>query len=148
MRDGPGPDYKRIGQVAAGQLVKVTGVSPDRRWWRVMCANETPGNCWMSGDPSLTKPASPPVGPTAAPAAGQAQPTDVKFVMALDNVVIRGGPAERAPKIGVVYEGQIARVTGASADKAWWRVICPDDSIGECWMAADPALTKPTIPPR
>ncbi|MFN8473222.1 MAG: SH3 domain-containing protein [Anaerolineae bacterium] len=148
IRDGPGPDYTRIGQVAAGQLVKVTGVSPDRRWWRVMCANETPGNCWMSGDPSLTKPAPPPSGPTPAPIAGEVQPTDVKFVMALDNVVIRGGPAERAPKIGVVYEGQIAKVTGVSADKQWWRVICPDDSAGDCWMAADPALTKPTLPPR
>ena len=146
IRDGPGPDYTRIGQVAAGQLVKVTGVSPDRRWWRVMCPSEAPGNCWMSGDPSLTKPAQPPAGPT--PVAAGAQPTDVKFVMALDNVVIRGGPAERAPKIGVVYEGQIAKVTGASADKAWWRVICPDDTVGECWMSADAKLTKPTVPPR
>ncbi len=148
IRNAPSPDAPRIGQVAAGQLVKVTGVSPDRRWWRVLCANETPGNCWMSGDPSLTKPAQPPSGPTPAPVGGAVQPTDVKFVMALDNVVIRGGPAERAAKIGVVYEGQTAKVTGASADKGWWRVICPDDTVGECWMSADPNLTKPTAPPR
>ena len=27
------------------------------------------------------------------------------------------------------------------ADGLWWRVICPDDALGHCWISADPQLT-------
>jgi hypothetical protein len=38
-------------------------------------------------------------------------------------------------------------VTGVSSDKGWWRVICPDNSVGSCWVTANPQLTQPTTAP-
>jgi hypothetical protein len=70
--------------------------------------------------------------------------TDVNHVMAQQDVVIYSGPGETYDEIGGIFDGQTALVTGQSEDGNWWRVICPDDTIGDCWVAADPASTIPT----
>jgi hypothetical protein len=33
-----------------------------------------------------------------------------------------------------------------SRDSTWWRVICPDSTVGNCWVSADPTLTQPIVP--
>jgi hypothetical protein len=63
--------------------------------------------------------------------------------MALETVNIRQGPGETYPVIGQVAGGMQARVTGANSDGQWWRVICPDYTVGDCWVSAAPALTQP-----
>ena len=73
--------------------------------------------------------------------------TNVKFVMALQDVNIRSGPGTQFGILGYVAEGQIAKVTGVSANRNWWRVICPDDSVGSCWISALSSLTQPTDGP-
>ena len=70
--------------------------------------------------------------------------TDVNYVIALQDVAMYRGPATSHQQIGQVMDGQLALVTGASADGGWWRVICPNDTIGDCWVSADPAATQPT----
>ena len=42
--------------------------------------------------------------------------------------------------------GQTLQVTGQSPNGQWWRVVCPDDQLGECWVSADPTRTTPTTP--
>lgn len=59
LRGGPGTTYPRLGQVFAGQIVKVTGVSEDKQWWRILCLDGTTGNCWLSAAPTLTQPVQP-----------------------------------------------------------------------------------------
>jgi uncharacterized protein YraI len=73
--------------------------------------------------------------------------TDVEYVMAQTDINIYARPGVDEPAIGTVAAGMIARVTGATEDGGWWRVICPDDSDLGCWVQADPALTQPTTPP-
>jgi hypothetical protein len=75
------------------------------------------------------------------------QDTTVKYVLALQDVSIRSGPDAAYEEIGQVASGQIALVTGVSVDGRWWRVICPDDTVGNCWVPADPQSTQPTTPP-
>lgn len=75
------------------------------------------------------------------------QPTSVQFVMALQDVSIYDGPSTQNGIIGSVAQGQTAKVTGLSAEGNWWRVICPDNSVGDCWITADPAYTQPTQQP-
>ncbi|HSL31098.1 MAG TPA: SH3 domain-containing protein [Anaerolineales bacterium] len=70
--------------------------------------------------------------------------TNVKFVMALQDVRMRSGPGTQFSIISFLAEGQTAQVTGVSADENWWRVICPDNSIGSCWISAARHLTRPT----
>jgi hypothetical protein len=70
-------------------------------------------------------------------------PAPAPFVMALHDVRMRSGPGTAFPIIGGVAAGQTARTTGMSLDRQWWRVICPDGSIGHCWVSADAQLTQP-----
>ena len=73
-----------------------------------------------------------------------AYPTNVKYVMALQDVRMRSGPGTQFSIISFLADGQTAKVTGVSADGNWWRVICPDNSIGSCWVSAARHLTRPT----
>lgn len=75
------------------------------------------------------------------------KPTPQQFIMALQTVRIRRGPSTQYPIIGRLYEGMTARVTGISGDERWWRVICPDDTVGSCWVSADQSLTRPVEVP-
>jgi hypothetical protein len=74
-------------------------------------------------------------------------PANVAYVLALTDLNIRSGPGTNYSVIGSVFGGQIAQVTGVTADGSWWRVICPDSTVGSCFIIADPALTQPTNPP-
>lgn len=74
-------------------------------------------------------------------------PTDVEYVLAQQDVQIYGGPGTQYSIVGSVASGQTAKVTGINADGNWWRVICPDNSIGDCWVSADPAFTQPAEAP-
>jgi len=73
----------------------------------------------------------------------EAQPTNVKKVIALDTIVVREGPGAQYPAIGTIAPGQISKVTGMSKDGDWWRIICPDDMDGSCWVSAKPRNTEP-----
>ena len=79
---------------------------------------------------------------------GTAQATDVQFVLAQQDVPIYGGPVEQYSIIGTIAAGQTAKVTGVTADGTWWRVICPDDSVGDCWVSGDPSFTQPAQAPQ
>jgi uncharacterized protein YraI len=57
---------------------------------------------------------------------------------------MRSGPATSYGAIGILTVGQKVMVTGASADGNWWRVICPDNTVGNCWVSANAELTHPT----
>lgn len=73
--------------------------------------------------------------------------TNVKYVMALQDVNLRSGPGTQFRILSYIAEGQTAKVTGVSANGNWWRVICPDNSVGSCWVSALSSLTKPTDGP-
>ena len=82
--------------------------------------------------------------PIPPPVDTNAYPTNVKYVMALEDVRLRNGPGLQFGIISYLAEGQTAKVTGVSADGNWWRVICPDGSVGSCWVTAARHLTRPT----
>jgi uncharacterized protein YraI len=56
LRVGPGMSYNIMGKVVSGQTVKVTGISSDGNWWRVICPDGSTGNCWITAGASYTKP--------------------------------------------------------------------------------------------
>jgi len=79
---------------------------------------------------------------------GIAQATDVEYVMAQQDIPIYGGPEVQYGIVGTIAAGQTAKVTGVSSNNTWWRVVCPDDTAGDCWVSADPAWTQPAEPPQ
>lgn len=144
--NGPGNNFGVIGQVAGGQIAKVTGTNVNGSWWRIVCPDDSVGSCWVAADTSLTQPTNPPHTNQPLPPTDP-QPTSVQYVMALQDVTMYGGPSTQYSVIGSVTDGQTAKVTGVSADGNWWRVICPDDTIGSCWISASPSFTQPANPP-
>jgi hypothetical protein len=82
-----------------------------------------------------------------ANAVPSAEAAGANYVVALQDVAMYRGPATTFQQIGQVMDGQLALVTGASQDGGWWRVICPNDTIGDCWVSADPAAIQPTNRP-
>jgi hypothetical protein len=85
--------------------------------------------------------------PPPSPADIHVLQTGVRYVLANQDIAMYAGPGQGYPRIGQVFGGQVVWVTGESTDGAWWRVICPDDTVGNCWLSGDPALTQPTTPP-
>lgn len=81
------------------------------------------------------------------PADDTVAPTDIELIHALRTVNIRRGPGMNHAVIGRLFAGMQARVTGISRNGQWWRVLCPDDSAGSCWVSAQPSLTEPITGP-
>jgi hypothetical protein len=59
---------------------------------------------------------------------------------------IYAGPGEDYGQVGQISGGRSVAVTGVSTDGLWWRVACPEEATGGCWISASPALTRPTAP--
>lgn len=85
--------------------------------------------------------------PLPIPAAADVVATEVQYIQALVNVNIRSGPGTNYGVVGSIAAGQVAQVTGIMPDSSWWRVICPDDSVGNCFVVNDPSLTQPATAP-
>ncbi|HVF24823.1 MAG TPA: hypothetical protein VNA23_02990, partial [Anaerolineales bacterium] len=143
IRNGPSMQYGIISSLQEGQIARVNGISPDGNWWRITCSNNSTGSCWVTARPNLTQPTTPPHEDQPKPP-GNPQPTDVKYVIAQQDIPIYGGPESQYSIIGSVAKGQIVQVNAVSGDGKWWRIICPDSIAGNCWVSADPAFTKPT----
>ena len=75
--------------------------------------------------------------------AGEVIETEVEFVIAVQDVTMYDGPGENFNEIGGIFDGQTAKVTGQFSENGWWRVICPDDTIGDCWVTNDTDFTGP-----
>lgn len=71
-------------------------------------------------------------------------PIEVQSIVTLAEAAIHAGPAEQYPVIGSLVAGQAVLVTGIQPDYIWWRVMCPDGTLGNCWVSADPGVTQPT----
>jgi uncharacterized protein YgiM (DUF1202 family) len=73
--------------------------------------------------------------------------TAVQYILALTDVNIHSGPSTDDEIVGWIADGQIAKITGANEPTGWWRVMCPDDTVGSCWVPSDTQITTPTQPP-
>ncbi|MCO6449230.1 MAG: hypothetical protein J5I90_00450 [Caldilineales bacterium] len=85
--------------------------------------------------------------PLPRPEAADIVPADVQYIQAMVDVHIRSGPGTKYGIVGDVFAGQYALVTGMMPNGDWWRVICPDDTIGSCFVVNDLVLTEPANPP-
>jgi hypothetical protein len=55
VHSGPAKHHNIVDWLDEGDILRVTGVSPDGRWWSVACPNGSSGSCWVLG--RFTKPA-------------------------------------------------------------------------------------------
>lgn len=64
LRSGPGFNYAVEGVMRAGEQAHVTGRSADGQWWRVTCATDISGNCWVTSNPAWGQVIALPQGPS------------------------------------------------------------------------------------
>jgi uncharacterized protein YgiM (DUF1202 family) len=74
-----------------------------------------------------------------APAAVRGTP--VTRIRALVDLNIRSGPGTEFRRVGKLWPGDHATVTGMSDHLGWWRIRCPWG--GTCWVSANPRYAKP-----
>ncbi|MDQ3705394.1 MAG: hypothetical protein M3437_09275 [Chloroflexota bacterium] len=72
--------------------------------------------------------------------------TDVKQVVTLASVPMFRYYGNGSNPVAEVPAGQTLDVTGRSPDDRAWRVTCPGELTGECWVSAHPKLTQPVTP--
>ena len=131
------------GQPGTPLVVEATAVSTDSPPSATPLLEPTPSA--TTAVPTIT--ALPPTMTAAPPTAIVVSPTTVQYVMALTDVNIRSGPGTSYNVVGWVADGQSAKVTGMSSNGSWWRVVCPDGSIGSCWMTAGTQYTQAASAP-
>lgn len=133
----PGPGDAVVGALRTGEIAQVTGMTPDGAWWEIVCVqSDTP--CYVNA--AFATPTGP-QGQDLFPVV----PTDVGLVMAQVDTPILEGPYAEALPAGLLFAGQMARVTGVTADQTWWRVDCDvtQTTARECYVSADPSQTTP-----
>lgn len=132
-----------INTMAAGQRLMVTGIHTAGQWWRTLCLDKV-GQCWISAQSAVTQQAY--VAP-GTPIAPNAVETNVRYVRALTQLPIYLGEPGDTSTYGVIWPaGQTAMVTGVSYNGQWYRVVCPDDAVGNCWVSSNPQQVQPTLP--
>ena len=143
VRSGAGEAFSSVATAFRGQTWNVTGLDATGEWWQLSCALENAGQaleCWVPADPGVTSISDPGLGATLTrPALGVSQVT----VQALAGLNLRAGPALTNEVVSILISGETVQVTGVTEDGSWWRVRCPDGSVGECWISADPLLSQP-----
>lgn len=63
--------------------------------------------------------------------------TDVKTVVFRTTLNVRSGPGLNFKVVGRYRARRTAEVTGASTDGKWYRVLCVNGEVGDCWVTAD-----------
>jgi hypothetical protein len=139
-----GPD------IGGASPVFVTGLGAEGKDEGILFVAKQPdGDLYWHGllfaKDGFAQPAPEPI--ATVPVDTNAYETNVEYVMALQDVNIRSGPGTQFRILSYIAEGQTAKVTGVNANGNWWRVICPDDTVGSCWVSALASLTKPTDGP-
>jgi hypothetical protein len=142
--NGPEDIYEIVRTSYGGLTWPVTGTSADGLWWQLNC-NDKNGEelpeCWVSANPSVTANAA------QSPVEINVRRSDlVEFVVVLATAGLnmRAGPGVTYEVVTILTFEQRVQVTGVNEEGSWWRVRCPDDSVGNCWISADPALSEPS----
>ena len=83
--------------------------------------------------------------------AGLRLPPPVQTTTVTEVVTQGTVPVFRAYSLGgrpvaVLPVGRTLQVTGQSPNQRWWRVACPNNLAGDCWVSAAADMTKPKTP--
>ncbi|HSN77118.1 MAG TPA: SH3 domain-containing protein [Anaerolineae bacterium] len=169
IRSGAGTGYPVIGAVYAGQIVQVLSIGQGG-WYQIACQSNGYVTCWITGSPNYVRPlyslpaypgcpgnhpsCTPPLPPPPAPPPAPSPPSPctpsctppagpVTQIQAQRVVNVRSGPGMGYHIVGQLAPWQVVQVTGVSADRYWYRIVCPFYCTTECWVSSQSWLVKP-----
>ncbi len=160
LRSGPGAEYPVLAVAPSEATLEITGASQNGEWWQVKVPDSISpdGLAWVQMRFIQAEGAqSVPIG--AAPAlplmikAITPQPANPQ-VLSQDPVLVRAGPGNDWPVIGLLPAGTSMLVLGISPDSQWYVVKLPVQvtPTGQGWVramdvSADKIGNVPVIPP-
>lgn len=91
------------------------------------------------------KPWFPPQWPPQKPALPQPAPAPTIYartIRALEDIAMRSGPGVEFDNIEDISDGDELLALGSAPVNGWWRVLCLDNLVGDCYVSANPSKTK------
>lgn len=139
VREGPGTNYRSIGNLVRGDIVEVLDVNPGGGWYRVR--RLTDGLTGWSSAAYLEKVTSTPPPPPPPPPPGDGD----QYRVTAGSLYVREGPATTYKAVGYLVRNDIVTSLEASADGTWLRVRRLTDGL--TGWSSKTYLEKVTAPP-
>ncbi|MCA9874015.1 MAG: hypothetical protein KC441_10175 [Anaerolineales bacterium] len=127
-----------IGNLAAGAVVVINGSSSDGQYSRILCADGSTGNCWVTA--AKLEPID-----TSGSESGLSNGIidgQVAQVQALVENVIFVAPNEDAAQLGSLLVGEVANVYATDASGSWYNIECPRNIGVNCWVITNPEANE------
>lgn len=123
LRAGPSTDYAKVGLLAAGTEITVTGKARDANWYRVARADDTVAFIYGK----LVRPAGT-AARAAEPKGAPRRQTAVRVtprreeMMAMRDTVVYARPDTASAVTGTIYYQAMVNITGKVPGTGWYRV--------------------------
>ncbi len=127
LRAGPGRNYEVVGEIAPGQLGRLSDVNENGTWLK-LDTGEKQG--WLAADLVVV------TGEMVLDVPAPTSRTRQGLVQAWEAVNVRRGPDRSFRSIGRLTPGQVALVLGKNGDGTWWQI----QFEGEMGWVADEAV--------
>jgi uncharacterized protein YraI len=131
LRSGPGAEYPVLAFAPADAVLEITGTSQNGEWWQVKIPESisADGLAWVQmrfiqAQGAQSVPVAPAPALPAEIKATAPQPSDPQ-ILSQDPVLVRSGPGNDWPVIGLLPAGTSMLVTGISPDSQWYVVKLP-----------------------
>lgn len=123
LRAGPSTDYAKVGLLAAGTEITVTGKARDANWYRVARPDDTVAFIYGK----LVRPAGTAARAAKSTAAPRREPAVAvtprnEAMMAMRDTVVYARPDTASAVTGTIYYQAMVNITGKVPGTGWYRV--------------------------
>jgi len=129
VRSGPGTTFESLGQLNAGERVKILKKDVSLAWYQILYAPSAQGQGWIAAQ-YVQVPANVniPLDVTPTPAG----PTGI----VLQRLNVRSGPGTTFDSLGTLEAKIIVQLTGKNNSASWFQIDFPAGPGGHGWVTA------------
>jgi len=129
VRSGPGSGYASLGQLEAGEKVRITARDSQGAWFLILYPAAPQGLGWVTAQyVTVVAGSEVPLDATPTPAG----PTG-RLVQRLN---VRSGPGTSFESLGVLESGMLVSLTGKNTTASWFRIEYPAGPGGHGWVTS------------
>ena len=129
VRSGPGTTYASLGQLNAGEKVRIMVRDASSAWFQVLYPSAPGGAGWVAAQYVQI--------PAGVQVPLEATPTPAGPVgRVLQRLNLRSGPGMSFPSLGTLAPDALVSLTGKNATASWFQVNYPSGPGGRAWVTA------------